>query len=192
MLELASIVDICNMALYAIGETTITSLEDGTKASTACNALWVPTRDYIQSCHPWSETMKRATLTASATSPNHEWTYAYTLPSDYLALIELYEHDAGDSDYVVEGGYLLSDETSAKIIYIAKISDTTKWSTELVEAVRLKLAMELCIPLSARVEIWERIMTQFYQTMRFVRTRATKKSYPEFTRSDSWITARSS
>ena len=189
---MASIIDICNMALYAIGETPITSLEDGTKASTACNALWVPTRDYIQSCHQWPETLKRSTLTASATSPNHEWTYAYTLPSDYLALVELYEHDAGENDYVVEGGYLLSDQSSAKILYIAKISDTTKWSTELVEVVRLKLAMELCIPMSARVEIWERVMGQFFQTMRFARSRATKKSYPSVTRGDSWINARSS
>jgi hypothetical protein len=188
---MASIVDICNMALVSIGEDRIVSLDETGKIGVTCNALWVPTRDYVQSLHTWPECMKRATLTASTTSPNHEWSYAYVLPADYLALDNLYEHSALQGDYSVEANLLLTNYGTANIRYIAKVSDTTKWSPELVEITKLKLAMDLVMALSARQEIYNMMASQFTYALEKAKGTTARRSRPRPVFESSWITARS-
>lgn len=58
MLALASVIDICNMALTLIGEPSITSLDEGTVVSNKCNSLWVPSRDFVQDQWDWPECIK--------------------------------------------------------------------------------------------------------------------------------------
>lgn len=148
MSELASIIDICNMALTLIGEPSITSLDEGTVVSNKCDSLWVPSRDFVQDQWDWPECIKRATLVLSTDLPNHGWAYKYALPSDYLHLIDLYEHNDWEADFSIEGGFLFTDHASANISYVGKNSDPTTWSTYLVECVKHWMASQLSIAIA--------------------------------------------
>lgn len=78
-----------------------------------------------------------------AVIPEFEYDHAYSLPSDCLRVIRMEDDDA---KFVKEEQRLLTDEDSAKIQYIAQITDTTKFSPGFIMAFAQRLAAEMTIP----------------------------------------------
>lgn len=56
-------VDVANLALVALGQTTITTLADSNENARRCNAIYEPVRDDLLERHSWNFSIKRATLT---------------------------------------------------------------------------------------------------------------------------------
>jgi hypothetical protein len=80
-----------------------------------------------------------------------EWTYAYTLPSDFLAARFIYPRKSR-IQYDIESGpayttILLTNEEDADLIYTARVSTITKWSAGFIKAFAWKLAADLAAPL---------------------------------------------
>lgn len=138
----ASEVAICNSALIKLGVETISSLSDNTRQALLCNQQYSKIRDKLLYSHPWNFAVKRATLVVTVTEPVYEFAYQYTLPTDCL---RVWETQYGpDSDfYQVEGGYLYSNYSDVSIKYIAKITDTTKFSPAFDELFAIDLAIDL-------------------------------------------------
>lgn len=86
---MASAVSICNNALVKVGATRIIALSDDTKQARTLAAIFDVKRDAELAANPWTFAIKRALLPASATPPAFGWSFAYPLPSDYLALVEV-------------------------------------------------------------------------------------------------------
>lgn len=86
----ASAVDLCNQALRLLGDATISSFEEGTELAETCNQLYADTVRALLAAHPWRFTLVKAQLARLAEAPLNEWTYAHALPSDRLALRELF------------------------------------------------------------------------------------------------------
>jgi hypothetical protein len=185
-----SVIDICNAALLAIGEERITSLEQGGKVANACALLWDRVRNFVQSIYPWPECLARQTLVASSTAPNHGWNLAYVLPSDCLGIVEMNEHVALQADFAIEGEYLLTNWETVNVLYIRALTDTTKWSPELQESVRLYLAMELVMPTSARTDIYDRMAAQFQETIAKAKASLAKERKPSPIFVTPWVTVR--
>lgn len=59
-------VDICNAALYRLGASSISTLNDGTPEANACNLRYDWVRRLILRKHIWKCAMKRASLTANS------------------------------------------------------------------------------------------------------------------------------
>lgn len=78
-----------------------------------------------------------------AVIPEFEYDHAYSLPSDCLRVIRMEDDDA---KFVKEEQTLLTDEDSAKIQYIAQITDTTKFSPHFIAVFAQRLAAEMTIP----------------------------------------------
>lgn len=178
---MSSEVDICNMALDRLGHQTITSLDQGTKAADLCQRNYPRCRDSLLRAHPWNFAIKRATLALSATAPNHEFTAQHALPTDCLKVIRTsWEADgvsgaavygwpglngyAGDSvPYRIEGRYLLCNEDTAKIEYIAQITDTTQFDELFVDVLAQRLAAEIGMALTDNASAVEKLWG-IYQT----------------------------
>lgn len=135
-----SVVDICNNALIRIGSDTITSLNDVDKNSTACNAIYVQARDMLLRQHLWNFAIKRAQLAQETTAPAFGFKYSYPLPSDFVRTVKL---EDTRSHFKIEQGKLLTDDSTVKLIYIARIEDPTKFDPLFVEALTLTLAIKL-------------------------------------------------
>lgn len=86
---MASKVEVGNRALIKLGAARVSSFEDGTKQALLLSQMWDTVRDAEIAAHPWTFAIKRVTLPASSTEPDHGWAYAYPLPSDYLAVVEV-------------------------------------------------------------------------------------------------------
>ena len=87
-----------------------------------------------------------------AVIPEFEYDHAYSLPSDCLRVIRMEDDDA---IFVREEDRLLTDEDSAKIQYIAQITDTAKYTPAFVTAFAARLAAEISYPLTNSTSVAE-------------------------------------
>ena len=127
---MASVVDICNGALNQLGASTILSLTEDSKNARLCNSRYTQVRDALFRTHPWNCLQTRLELAASSDSPAWGFTYAYTLPANCLRLLRVLDYD---SNYKVEGRKILSDASTMKILYIARITDPNEYDELLRE-----------------------------------------------------------
>lgn len=161
-------VTICNRALTRVGEARITSLDDQTAAARLCKEIYPQVRDEELQSHPWNFARRRATLVALAQAPAFGWSAQYPLPDDYLRLLALngvevdqlseeFEVEGyGDSDQVV----LLCDADSAKIVYIKKVTDTSKFPPLFKKALSLSLAAEIATRIKDSQSLVESIIAE--------------------------------
>lgn len=147
---MASAVDIVNLALSQhLGQAgTVSSIDppEGSQHAEVMAIFYPIARDTVLESrvgHNWSWAIKRVTL-AEVTSTLDGWDYAYTLPSDFLKPISLLSSgetdDANGKKYIIEGQTLYANESAMTLRYVAKVTDTTKWSPLFVRAVTCELA----------------------------------------------------
>jgi hypothetical protein len=138
---MASVVDICNIALQKLGASRIVSLTQDTENARECNLLYEQARDAELRAHPWNFAIKRAQL-ASSTAPVHGPTSAYPLPSDCLRLLPQDPCRAFDDlDWQIEGRSIVTDDTGAlDIRYIYRVTDPNLFDALFVELMACRLA----------------------------------------------------
>ena len=92
---MTSAIDLCNQALYTIGEqTTIQSFQDGSPAANACATLYQPKLDALFRAAPWGFATKQIFLSQvravqidgelTDDPPPQPWLYEYLYPSDCI------------------------------------------------------------------------------------------------------------
>jgi hypothetical protein len=79
-----SSVKICSDALILLGAKPISSFNDGTDESSACDRLYPNVRDMALSIYPWSFSYRKASLARLITNPVFEWQYQFQLPGDRI------------------------------------------------------------------------------------------------------------
>jgi len=135
-----SVVDICNNALVRIGSKTITSLTDGDKVANACNTVYERTRDTLLRMHLWNFAVTRQELASEEDAPAFGLSYSFPLPADFIRAVAL---DNTDEPYKIEKGKLLTNSSTAQLIYVARIEDVTKFDPLFIEALILMLGINL-------------------------------------------------
>ena len=143
---MASTVDICNGALNQLGATTILSLTEDSKNARLCNSRYTQVRDGLFRTHPWNCLQKRVELAADTTAPAWGFSYAYTLPADCLRLLRILDYD---SNYKVEGRKILSNTSSMKILYVARITDPNEYDELLRETLSASLAADIAFAITS-------------------------------------------
>lgn len=147
---MSSQVQLCNLALSRLGANTITSLTDGTTEAKLCNTFFDDLVEEVIAEGSWPSTIRRTSLAATTTTPSFDFTYQYQLPVDPKALkiLNINESYPNAITYVIEGDKLLCDESSVKIRYVAKITDTSEWDVYLKRAFVSRLSSELAYPIT--------------------------------------------
>jgi hypothetical protein len=160
---MASDVDICNLALIAIGHTKlIQNFEEDSTEADVCQTVFEQCRDEVLEAVAWPFATRRsapARLTATTLELGDvpdEWSYAYALPADCvpngLRRISTGSRNLRDDEetpFVVEyDGELeqlivLTDDDAPEFVYTARIEDTTLYSPTFVRALAERIAIEL-------------------------------------------------
>ena len=172
---MASTVDIANFALNNLGASNITSLDENSKAARVVNQRYESVRDAVFRAHPWNCLINRASLAQETTTPAFGYTYQYALPTDPFCLRVLefsngslsYPQDnitnnTGGPVFVIEGRKLLTDEGSAQIKYIGRVTDTQLYDASLTEALAARLAAEICYAITGSTSMVQ-IQTSLYE-----------------------------
>ena len=167
---MASVVDICNSALNALGASTIISLTENSKNARLCNQRYEPVRDAVFRSHPWNCLQKRVELAKDTTAPVFEFSNAYTLPADSLRILKSENSNLSNNEkFRIEGKKLLTNEDTIKILYVAKITDTTQYDTSLIETLSAKLAAELCYPITQSSTLMDRMFSIYENKLKEAR-----------------------
>ncbi len=144
-----STTDICNMALARLGANRIISLADTSENTTPaiqCRLHYEQTKTALIRSYRWSFARGRETLSVSSDTPDFEYDFQYTLPSDYLYYVSPYENQPFDVNiitFTIEGAFFLTNDTEVELRYIKNIDDATKFDPLFVEVLILRLAKKM-------------------------------------------------
>ncbi len=163
---MASVVDICNGALNQLGASTILSLTEDSKNARLCNSRYTQVRDALFRTHPWNCLQTRLELAASSDSPAWGFTYAYTLPANCLRLLRVLDYD---SNYKVEGRKILSNASTMKILYIARITDPNEYDELLRETLSAALGADIAYAVTSNNTTSQNMIVSYQEKLRDAR-----------------------
>lgn len=154
---MASEVDICNLALARLGDNaTVASIDppEGSAQAEHCAQFFAVARDSLLEMHPWKFATRRVLL-AKLTVPSWDWSHAYAEPTEALKLLAVLpasaSSDADTQEYEAETdasgtAIILTNQDDASLRFIARVTDTTKFSPLFVDALAWLLASYLAGP----------------------------------------------
>ena len=149
---MASEVEVCNMALFRVGNSqTIASLDEGSTQAIACKAFFAQTRDAVLRDFPWAFATKRAVGQSLSETPPATWGFAYGLPSDCIRLRAI-EHPSlriprvdQRVPFEISGRSIYTDLEEASLVYTYRATDLSLWDPLAISALAWALAVELAL-----------------------------------------------
>lgn len=198
---MASEVDICNIALNNLGASNITSLSEDSKAGRLCNQRYEFARDTVFRAHPWNCLIQRIELAQETDTPAFGFSYQYTLPADpfclrvltmWTGLTNSYEaaYDNGDVMFKIEGRRLLTNESTVKIIYIARVTDPNEYDSLLIETIAARMSAELCYAITGSASLVGPTAQAYETKLKEARFVDATEGMPDRILSDTFIDAR--
>lgn len=139
-------VEICNYALFLVGQDSITSLSQNKKTARMCNLLYKAARRECLQDHFWNFAMKRAVLGRDSSTPLYEYTYQFTIPTDCIKIKDL----DGDPERVweEEDNKIITHRDAVYMNYVFDQTAVSRWSPQFAQGVAERLASKLCYPLT--------------------------------------------
>jgi hypothetical protein len=144
---MATSVSICSNALLMLGAQSINDLSEDNDRAKLANNLYSATRDEILRIHPWNSCIKRAVLAPDAIAPDFDYSYQFTLPSDWLRTLSVGQYGYED-DYRTEGRKILADTNVLYLRYIFANYNEGAWDAGLVSLMTLKMAALMAYPIT--------------------------------------------
>lgn len=177
-------VKICNIALSLTGESKrISSLTDlESETARICNLHYEHTRDSLLEAFTFNFAMKGAELSKDAGSdPVGEYNNLFQIPTDCLRVVELYN---SRSLYEVKGDLLFVNDGTAKIKFISKETNPTKFSTLFIEAFARMLAANMSEQITGSRERRAQLLAEFEPIWRKAKMRDSQENRRGVTRSN--------
>lgn len=163
-----SAASICNQALAKIGAGRITALTDNSEPARVCNSIYAEKRDSLLDMTEWDFATRRVQLARDVTAPTFGYDYAYQLPADIIALLEVFSGSDGgtkEEEYTREKGMILTDQDYCWVRYTQRIEDEAQFSVGFAEALAYLLAIDLAGSLAKSVRLIQKMEQGFEGTM---------------------------
>tara|TARA_R110002012_G_scaffold75971_1_gene191863 strand:- start:36930 stop:37559 length:630 start_codon:yes stop_codon:yes gene_type:complete len=173
---------IANLALSNLGEARIQSLTEDSSRARACSARMDNVLESILRMHVWNSALERQELVRGET-PIFGWNYSYQLPADCIKVVEV----EPVSKFQVEKKYLLSNETSLYLLYVATPTDINNLDSLLAEAVAMKLAVEVAETLTSKAGLKQEMMQKYVISLQEARSANSNDRTPEHRERSSWL-----
>jgi hypothetical protein len=187
---MAGELDICNAALLSLGQSSITSLTDGSNPALLCNQFYTQCRDELLRSHPWNFACKRVTLTEPLTTgPDWGFDYAYQLPTTPLCL-RVMQASSRFTKFKVEGSQLFTDDKPVSIRYVAQITDPTYFDPLFRETLEAKISAKLAYPITKNTALIATMETLYKQKLSYAKGINGQEGVPDEITSDGLIDVR--
>lgn len=198
---MASKVQIVNLALRKLGAGRITAITDETETARVMSDIYELVRKAELRRGLWGFSLKRDALPALAQAPSWGFAVAYTLPADFLRLVQvgdLYSVPALDnyvnadnSLWAVESGQLLTDlGAPLKIRYVRDVTDETQFDPLFCMSLAAKLAYEACEQITGSNSKKDAAASDYGEAIKqAIRANAVERP-PTSIADDSWLVGR--
>ena len=168
-------VSICNRALSRLPHPPLASINDTGLAARECRQAYPAVVSALLEMHHWGIATKVAPLVA-AEGDTRGWGNVYTLPNDVANPIALHFPDSqlvvqGERErallaslnqrFEVEGRLIFCDRENAYLRYVSYDVAEDQFPETFVEAISLKLASELAVPITKRADIRDKYASEF-------------------------------
>jgi len=183
-----------------LGAATITALTEDSKEARLSNRRFETVRDQVLRAHPWNAVIERKELAQDSAAPAFGFSYQYTLPTNPYCLRVLSfwngnvdnEIAAYDSQnmFKVEGRKVLTDETTCRIVYIARITDTEQYDSLLSSTIAHKLASEVAYAITGSNSIAQQMFQLYQARLSEARSMDAAEGMPDKIISDTFINSR--
>jgi len=175
---MASTVDICNSALNMIGASNILSLTEDSKAARICNQRYEYVRDAVFRAHPWNCLIRRVALAADTATPAFDFSYQFTLPTEPYCLRVL-RLEEPDTVFKIEGRKIVTNESSIKLMYVARVTDANEYDMLLIETLSARLAADISYSLVNSAQLTQLMQKQYEAKLKEARFVDATEGTPE-------------
>jgi len=157
---------ICNKALLAIGASLITSLTDDTKEAKVCALVYDECLWEFLSENDWSFATISATLTPNGNAPTDGYTYAYSLPNDFLRLVYNPDYAVyGVDDWRLVGNEIHCNAEEITINYISSNINEFTFHAKARTALAYLIASQVGMALSGSPEKVQMVYELYKMTL---------------------------
>jgi hypothetical protein len=171
-------IQICNLALARLGDSRITALTDASAQAQYCSLFYAQTLEELQSEFDWQFCRRQVSLTAG-TAPLTGYSNKYALPVDFIRALRLEDIDASENfgSWEIIGTNLHTNMASPVVLdYIGQINPHSEASGPVplsgapipaifIEALSLKLAAVLAMPLTGSKELFKQCAELYMATV---------------------------
>ncbi len=162
---MATLDDICNMALAEIASGPIGDVSDNSIEAREVSRFFGPLLAEVSLWSDWSWAVTRAVLVETTNDRPAEWTHAYVVPANCarpLAVRQVQDdaqvlplggpypfplQDSVPLAFLHEGGLIYSNVCSATLVFVATLSDPAVLPPLVQRAFALELAARVAIPI---------------------------------------------
>lgn len=185
-------VAVCNLAMQKLGAARIASLTEDSQNAIELNACYEHLRKLELRKHVWNFARTRASLAASATAPAFDYDAAYPLPVDCLRLIP---PAVNELDWQIErhegaNAILSNDGAPLEIIYIADVTDPTKFDDCFTEMLACRIADHLSEKITGSTTKGEKAMKDYEIARRVAKQINAFENISAEPPEDPWLAAR--
>ena len=187
-----TLVHIANSALAACGCRRIVALTDPSREARACNDQIQASRKATLRMHKWNCATKRIVLTTVGLTPAFGFSYAHTLPDDFIRVHSVWDSGqiVDEACYRVEGLELLSNATELWLKYVYDLTQVTQFDPLLDEAVAYHLAWSIAPLVSASETKRTQLYEDWQDALKRARFADSTEDPAEELDADVWIRAR--
>ena len=179
-------VEICNLALAAVGSRNILSLNDDSKRARLCKLHYYRERNRLLRSHFWKFAIKRQSL-ALSTEKVDGWDYVYQLPSD---LIRILYPDVNLHLYRIEQDKLLTNVILSYLRYVQLIENTAKFDECFIDALVCKIAYKLAKPIADNESLKNDLEQEYARAITEARSTDAMEDGPQWIDSEEWLASR--
>lgn len=153
---MASVVEICNLALARLGdEATVASIDppEGSAQAEHCQRFYPIARDALLEMHDWSFATTRARLALLANTDTWEWQFAYAEPANAIRVLAIllpngsatddpqdFDREANADATVTK---ILTNQPDAVARFTVRVLDSTRYPPLFTDALAWLLASML-------------------------------------------------
>lgn len=179
---MADQVEVVNKALIFIGESPVDSIDSDEKGVQLSRVIWNSTRDAVLRAGLWHFARKQATLALADEKPIVDWTHILELPDDYIRMVRTEE----DVKYEIYGNRVYSHDQVFRCVYISRVEEVGKWDPLFVDAMAMKLAYQLALPITDNRALMADAEALYMKYVSRARTVDSQDSTPKDLHPDLW------
>lgn len=150
---MASVVEICNLALSNLGKgVPISALDEASEEARQCNQHYEHARDWLLQQFEYQFARKVQALAGLTNDWGERWGYRYSKPNDCLKIIrivpEVDDPDALPVPYGLRGASIYTDLDTTTLEYTFRQDDPSTYPPQFVDALAWSLAARIAFPLT--------------------------------------------